>query len=84
MIAVDGQHVPFAAVVVHMGERRAGVRRCYTFLPLLPRVRFAVPDPADRGGRRCSTFLPLPPLTRSCRPIRDVMPEVMPTVADRV
>ena len=84
MIAVDGQHVPFAAVVVQMAARRAGVQRCHTFLPLLPQVRLAVPDPADRGARRGSTFLPLPPLTRGCRPILNVMPDVMSTVGDRV
>ena len=60
------QDVPFLAVVVPAGARPAGVRRCHTFLPLLPRMPLAVPDPADRCARRCSVFLPLPPWTRGC------------------
>ena len=44
--------------LVHMAERRAAVRRCCTFLPVLPRVRLAVPEPADRGARS---------VPRSCR-----------------
>ena len=67
-----------------MAEHQAAVRRCYTFLPLLPQVRRAVPDPADRSARRCSAFLPLPPSTRGCRPIQDVLPEVMSSTGDRV
>ena len=36
-IAAAGQHIPFAAEVVPMVARRAGVRRCDTFLTLLRR-----------------------------------------------
>ena len=37
-----------------------------------------LPDADARRRRRCSLFLPLSPSTRDCRPIQDVLPEVMP------
>ena len=76
MRAVEGQHAPFAAVVVPMAPGRRS-KVLYVPAALLSRVRLAVPDPADRSARRCSIFLPLPPSSRGYRPIWDVLPDVM-------
>ena len=84
MVGVEGESVPFAALVLPLAARQAGVRGCHAFLPLLPRVRLAVPEPGNRGARRCSRFLPLPPSYRDCRPFLDVLPGVMSPSGDCV
>ena len=76
------QPVLFAAVVVPMADRRATVRRCCPFLTLLSPVRLAVPYTADRVARRFAGFLPFPPVTRGCRPVQDVPPELLPGFED--
>ena len=50
MIIVEGQPVPFLAVVAPDGGA-AGVRRCHTFRSLPRRVRREVPYPACRWAR---------------------------------
>ncbi len=64
--------------------RRAAVRKCCMFLPLLRSVRLAVPDPAAGCARESSKFPPLPSRIRDCRAVAEVAPDVTSVFGGRV